>query len=163
MNWDETQTFEAFLADWDRSAQDRDFTLSNGESSRSAGERMRAFVAGLAGGPGPVAAVSHGGVTTDLLRTLLGDEALPPRVLAGGIPPCAVTTLDGLYVVAIASTRHLEYAHCPALEEGARPGPKRGRLLPGEVVPGYLPACPARRPGWLMPRVARTRVASRAW
>lgn len=106
-NWDGTQSFEAFLADWDRSAQDRDFTLGNGESSRSAGERMRAFVAGLSGGPGPVAAVSHGGVTTDLLRTLLGDEALPPRLLAEGIPPCAVTTLDGLHVVSMASTRHL--------------------------------------------------------
>ena len=107
-NWDGAQTFDAFVADWDRSARDRDFTPSNGESSRSAGERMRAFLAGLSGGPGPVAAVSHGGVTTDLLRTLLGDEALPPRLLAGGIPPCAVTTLDGLHVVAIASTRHLE-------------------------------------------------------
>jgi broad specificity phosphatase PhoE len=106
-NWDGTQTFEAFLADWDRSAQDRDFTLGNGESSRSAGERMRAFVADLSGGPGPVAAVSHGGVTTDLLRTLLGDEALPPHLLAEGIPPCAVTTLDGLQVVSMASTRHL--------------------------------------------------------
>ena len=107
LNWDGTQAFEAFVADWDRSAQDRDFTLSNGESSRSAGERMRAFVAGLSGRPGPVAAVSHGGVTTDLLRTLLGEEALPPRLLAKSLPPCAVTTLDDLHVVAIASTRHL--------------------------------------------------------
>jgi broad specificity phosphatase PhoE len=107
LNWDGTQTFEAFVADWDRSAQDRDFRLGNGESSRSAGERMRAVVAGLSGRPRPVAAVSHGGVTTDLLRTLLGDEALPPRLLAEGIPPCAVTTLDDLHVVAIASTRHL--------------------------------------------------------
>ena len=106
-NWDGTQPFESFVGDWDRSAQDRDFTRSNGESSRSAGDRMRAFVAGLAGRPGPVAAVSHGGVTTDLLRTLLGDEALPQRLLAEGIPPCAVTTLDDLQVVAIASTRHL--------------------------------------------------------
>ena len=106
-NWDGTQTFDSFVADWDRSTLDRDFTLSNGESSRSAGERMRAFVADLSGRPGAVAAVSHGGVTTDLLRTLLGDEALPPLLLAEGIQPCAVTTLDGLHVVAIASTRHL--------------------------------------------------------
>ena len=107
LNWDGTQTFDAFLADWDRSARDRDFTLSGGESSRSAGDRMREFVAGLCGRPGPVAAVSHGGVTADLLRTLLGDEALPPDLLAGGIPPCAVTTLDDLRVVAIASTGHV--------------------------------------------------------
>jgi len=110
-NWDGTQTFDSFVADWDRSARDRDYTPSNGESSRSAGDRMRAFVAGLSGKPGPVAAVSHGGVTTDLLRTLLGDEALPPHLLAEGIPPCAVTTLDRLHVVAIASTSHLGQAH----------------------------------------------------
>ena len=110
-NWDGTQTLDSFLADWDRSTQDRDFTLGNGESSRSAGEGMRAFLVGLSGRPGPVAAVSHGGVTTDLLRTLLGDEALPPRLVAEGIPPCAVTTLDDLRVIAIASTGHLGHAH----------------------------------------------------
>ena len=107
LNWDGAQTFDAFAANWDRSARDRDFTPGNGESSRSAGDRMRAFVTGLCGRSGPVAAVSHGGATTDLLRTLLGDEALPLGLLAGGIRPCAVTTLDDLRVVAIASTEHL--------------------------------------------------------
>jgi broad specificity phosphatase PhoE len=106
LNWDGTQTFNAFVADWDRSVRDRDFTLRNGESSRSAGDRMRAFLTGLCGRPGPVAAVSHGGVITDLLRTLLGDEALPPGLLARGIRPSAVTTFDDLHVVTIASTAH---------------------------------------------------------
>lgn len=106
LNWDGTQTFDAFLADWDRSTRDRDYVLGNGESSRSAGERMRAFVAGLSGGTGPVAVVSHGGATTDLLRTLAGDAALPPGLLSDGIPPCAITTLDDMRVVAIASTGH---------------------------------------------------------
>jgi broad specificity phosphatase PhoE len=68
---------------------------------------MLALLAGLSGGPGPVAAVTHGGVTTDLLRTLLGDEALPARLLADGLPPCAITTLHDLRVIAIASTAHL--------------------------------------------------------
>jgi broad specificity phosphatase PhoE len=107
LNWDGTQTFEAFAADWDRSTRDRDLTLRGGESSCSAGDRMRAFVTGLCAGPGPVAAVSHGGVTIDLLRTLLGDAALPAGLLTGGIPPCAVTTLDDLRVVEIASVRHI--------------------------------------------------------
>ena len=106
MNWDGTQTFDAFLADWDRSTQDRDLVPGDGESSRSAGERLRAFVAALSGGRGQVAAVSHGGVTTDLLRTLLGDDALPPHLIDQGIPPCAITTLDDLHVIAIASTGH---------------------------------------------------------
>jgi broad specificity phosphatase PhoE len=107
LNWDGTQTFDAFLADWDRSTRDRDYVLGNGESSRSAGERMRAFVTGLRGEPGPVAVVSHGGATIDLLRTLAGDAALPPGLLAEGVPSCAITTLDDLRVVAIASTGHL--------------------------------------------------------
>ncbi len=107
LNWDGTQTFDAFLADWDRSTRDRDYVLGNGESSRAAGERMLAFVAGLGGAPGPVAVVSHGGATTDLVRTLAGDVALPADLLANGIPAGAITTLDDLRVVSIASTGHL--------------------------------------------------------
>ena len=48
----------------------------------------------LPSGPGPVAAVTHGGVTSDLLRDLLGDSALPGHLLDAGIPPCAVTAID---------------------------------------------------------------------
>ena len=106
VNWDGTQAFDAFLADWDRCTRDRDLALGNGESSRSAAERLRAFLATLSGESGQVAAVSHGGVTTDLLRTLLGDDALPPHLIDQGIPPCAITTLDDLHVIAIASTEH---------------------------------------------------------
>ena len=107
LNWDGTQAFDAFLAEWDRSTEDRDLVLSNGESSRSAGERLRLFLAGLAGGSGPVAVVSHGGVTLDLLRNLLGDDELPARLMADGIPPGAITTLDDLHVTGIAATGHL--------------------------------------------------------
>ena len=107
LNWDGSQTLDAFVADWSRSTQDRDFVLGNGESSRSAGERMLAFVGDLTGRSGPVAVFTHGGVTTDLLRTLVGDDALPSGLLDEGIPACAITTLDDLDVVAIASTGHL--------------------------------------------------------
>ena len=110
LNWDGAQTFDAFLADWDRSAKDRDLVLGNvgnGESSRSAGERLRAFLAGLSGGGGQVAVVTHGGVTLDLLRTLLGDDGLPAGLLETGIPPCAITTLDDLHVLVMAATGHL--------------------------------------------------------
>jgi len=110
VNWQAGQPLGQFLADWDRSTRDRDLVLRNGESSRLAGERLRGFLAGLAGGPGPVAAVCHGGVTVDLLRTLAGDAALPPRLLQDGIPACAITTLDDFGVIAIASTGHLARA-----------------------------------------------------
>jgi broad specificity phosphatase PhoE len=106
LNWDGTQTFDAFLADWDRSTRDRDLVLGNGESSRSAGERLRVFLLGLTGASGPVALVSHGGVTTNLLRTLLGDDGFPSRLLAEGIPSCAVTMFNDLQVISIADTRH---------------------------------------------------------
>ena len=45
VNWDGSQSFDAFLADWDRSTKDRDLVPGNGESSRSAGERL--FDAGM--------------------------------------------------------------------------------------------------------------------
>jgi broad specificity phosphatase PhoE len=106
LNWDGSQAFGTFLAEWDRSTEDRDLVLSNGESSRSAGERLRLFLAGLAGG-GRVAVVSHGGVIVDLLRNLLGDGGLPARLMADGIPSCAITTLDDLHVTGIAATGHL--------------------------------------------------------
>ena len=51
--------------------------------------------------------VTHGGITIDLLRNLLYDDALPPQLLAAGIPPCAVTTINDRAVVMIASTAHL--------------------------------------------------------
>jgi broad specificity phosphatase PhoE len=71
--------------------------------ARQAGARLQAFLAGLSGLPGPVAAVTHGGVTAELLRNLLGDDALPSGVLAAGIPPCAITIVDDLNPVMIAS------------------------------------------------------------
>jgi len=70
--------------------RDPDWIPADGESSRQAGMRLVEFLSGLADTPGPVAAVTHGGVTVDLLRNLLGDDAVPAAVLAAGIPPCAV-------------------------------------------------------------------------
>jgi broad specificity phosphatase PhoE len=103
LNWDGRQPFDAFLDLWARTTDDRDLVPPGGESSRQAGARLMAFLADLPATPSPVAAVTHGGVTIDLLRTLLGDDALPPGLLSAGIPPCAITAVDGLNVVAIAS------------------------------------------------------------
>jgi len=81
--------------------------LGVGQSAQQAAARLQAFLAGLLRLPGPVAAVTHGRVTAELLRNLLGDDALPPGVLAAGIPPCAITTVDDLNPVMIASVSHL--------------------------------------------------------
>jgi broad specificity phosphatase PhoE len=102
LNWDGRQPYDAFLALWARTRADRDFAPAGEESSRQAGARLLGFLAGLPAAPGPVAAVTHGGVTIDLLANLLGDDALPPG-LATGVPPCAITALDDLNVVMIAS------------------------------------------------------------
>jgi broad specificity phosphatase PhoE len=107
LNWDGSQPYEVFLTLWARSASDRDWVPPGGGSSRQAGARLQAFLAGLPSAHGPVAVVTHGGITTELLRSLLDDDALPPQLLAAGIPPCAVTTIDTLTVDTIASTSHL--------------------------------------------------------
>jgi broad specificity phosphatase PhoE len=69
--------------------------------------RLQEFLAGLPAAPGPVAVVTHGGITVDLLRNLLDANAVPPHVLATGIPPCAVTAVEDSNVVMIASVSHL--------------------------------------------------------
>ncbi len=113
MNWDGTQPFTDFLADWAVCVRDRDFVPASGDSSRQAAERFRACLTDLAAAtPGPAAVCTHGGITADLLRTLLGDQALPATLIDEGIPPCAITVLSDLAVVEIASVRHLGHQVC---------------------------------------------------
>lgn len=107
LNWSGDIAFDAFLAVWARTAHDRDLVPEGGQSARQAGARLQAFLAGMQGLPGPVAAVTHGGVTIEFLRNLVGDDDLPPGLLEDGVPPCAVTAVDGLDVVMVASGEHL--------------------------------------------------------
>lgn len=107
LNWDGSIPLEAFLDLWARTSCDRDLVPPGGQSSRQAGARLQSFLDSMQDRPGPVAAITHGGVTIDLLRNLLGDDGLPADVLAEGIPPCAVTALQGREVIMIASQTHL--------------------------------------------------------
>ena len=107
MNWDGSVELAEFLADWAAAVADRDFVPACGDSSRAAAERLRGCLLDLAQEPGPLAVVTHGGVTVDLLRTLLGDDAVPAQLREQGVPGCAVTTLETLSVVGIASVSHL--------------------------------------------------------
>jgi broad specificity phosphatase PhoE len=107
LNWDGSVPLDAFLGVWARTARDRDWVPACGESSRQAGRRLAGFLAGLPAASGPVAVVTHGGITVDLLRNLLGDDAVPPQLLTAGVPPCAITTMDDLNVIMIASISHL--------------------------------------------------------
>jgi broad specificity phosphatase PhoE len=101
LNWS-AGSFADFAAEWSRSERNRDFVPAGGDSSRQAGERLRAFVIEQSGMPGPVAAVTHGGVTRDLLRTLLGDDDARVQQLGENVPACATTTLHDLEVRDIA-------------------------------------------------------------
>lgn len=107
MNWADDQPIEEFLADWAATVRDRDFVPRSGDSSRNAGARFLSCLTDLAAERGPVAVVTHGGVTVDLLRTLVGDDALPASLLHDGVPSCAITTLANERVISIASKEHL--------------------------------------------------------
>ena len=108
MNWDGRSPLSDFLTEWDRCTRERDFVPVDGDSSHQAAARLRQFLAERIGEPGPVAVVSHGGVTVDLLRSLLGDAGLPDQLIADGVPSCAITTFDAMFVVGIARTGHLD-------------------------------------------------------
>lgn len=118
MNWEghELDTLEDFLAEWRRATDDRDYVPVVGDSSRSAAARFRRFLDDVAiRHPGElVVAVSHGGVTIDCLRDLLGDHALEresPGLFQEGVLNGALTRLrrqsDGWEVLTIADTSHL--------------------------------------------------------
>jgi len=119
VNWDVGTPAHEFCAQWTCSTMDRDYVPASGESSRQAGDRLCDFLLWLPAAPAPVGVVTHGGVTVDVLRTLLPDALLPAALLEEGVPPCAVTTIDGLKVLAIADTRHLASRPRPARRHNA--------------------------------------------
>lgn len=125
MNWDGSEPIETFLDDWQRASADRDYTPRSGDSSRVAGARFVDAITDHATrhADQTFVVVAHGGVTTDALRTLIGDDALgatAPALIADGVPCCAFTTLDwdgvSWQVESIAVTDHLEdeIRHRPA-------------------------------------------------
>jgi broad specificity phosphatase PhoE len=80
MNWgdSEGQSFDEFIALWQRCDADRDFAPPNGLSSRQAGERMADFLrAAQQKFPHEeLAAVTHGGTLSDFLRNEFSHEEL---------------------------------------------------------------------------------------
>jgi broad specificity phosphatase PhoE len=105
MNWGdfEGQTFDDFVAEWDRCSRERDFQPSVGDSSIGAGRRIESFVSDChARSLGSVVAVTHGGVLADfLLNVFLLDELDRVRsefrahpYSSDVIPECSLTTVD---------------------------------------------------------------------
>lgn len=94
LNWNGPEAFEVFHTEWARTVEDRGYVPAlPGDSSLAAAERLRELIIEVGREDAPAAIVTHGGVTVDLLRTLLGDAAVDPRLLREGVPSCAVTTL----------------------------------------------------------------------
>lgn len=120
MSWDAAGglSFEEFLAEWRRATQDRTHQPVVGDSSTAAAARFLEAVGGISAGVtdgSTVVVVSHGGVTVDALRDLMGDEALAaarPDLIGDGVPCGAVTRLQVdacIRVVGLPSTEHLDH------------------------------------------------------
>lgn len=118
MNWTTAiwPRMEDFIEDWDRASVDRHYQPKGGESSAAAAARMLAFLDEVrqSGSKGRFVAVSHGGVTVDLLRTLMGDTEVAsrhPDLVREGPPPAGITTLETVgqnwRVTAIGDLHHL--------------------------------------------------------
>lgn len=110
MNWDGRVPFAVFAAEWTRTVEDRTYAPATGDSSHAAAQRLHSLVSDAVSADEPAAIVTHGGVTVDLLRTLLGDDAINPELLTNGVPSCAITTLNGTTVTSVASDEHLRNA-----------------------------------------------------
>jgi broad specificity phosphatase PhoE len=99
MNWSgAAEPLEEFVREWTLASTDRAYMPSSGDSSEAAAARFLAAIDDLAAVDGATAVVvTHGGVTTDALRTVLGDDELlaqAPGIIDIGIPHCAITTLS---------------------------------------------------------------------
>ncbi len=77
-NWGDecpAQTAQQFLEDWRRSTVEREWSPASGDSSLDAGTRFVNALDDLArSGAERIVVVSHGGVTIDGLRNLVGDH-----------------------------------------------------------------------------------------
>jgi broad specificity phosphatase PhoE len=82
-----------FLQTWARTTRDRDHVPPGGDSSRVAADRLRSAVVDHAAASAFTVVATHGGVTADLLRSLLGDAAVDPRHVSDGMPNGHLTTL----------------------------------------------------------------------
>jgi broad specificity phosphatase PhoE len=102
VNWEGNEALDEFLERWQRTSGDRSWVPPGEDSSRAAAARFLAAledIVGATSGPGVAVIVAHGGVTTDVLRDLLGDTELvrrAPGIIEEGVPGGAITTIERL-------------------------------------------------------------------
>lgn len=120
-NWGDLpgQSFEAFVAMWERCTQDRDYSPPVGDSARKAGERLSSCLSELSERypADHLIVVTHGGLITDFLVNVFCVEELylkHPHFIAEQshlIAECSITEIrckGGIFEwVSFADTRHL--------------------------------------------------------
>ncbi|MDQ0722440.1 broad specificity phosphatase PhoE [Paenibacillus sp. W4I10] len=122
-NWGDCpdQSFEEFIAMWDRCTSDPDYIPPVGDSAKQAGERLASLLTELANDEPEnrnIIVITHGGLITDFLVQTFTERELndwhPDFVAMQNqlIPECSITTLihdQGKYTIkAFASTAHLD-------------------------------------------------------
>lgn len=122
VNWgdDPHQTFENFLAMWERASSERNWVPPVGDSSRAAGERLHTLITSYIDPVDHVILVTHGGIITDFLRNIFDEQILNAKFHGfnktkdENILECSITTIDynpqdSIYeLIELASTKHLQ-------------------------------------------------------
>lgn len=106
LEWENDESFDEFIAEWNKTDIDRSYLPNKGMSSRANGERMRQILDELSNKhkEGNILIVTHGGTIGDLLRNLFTEEAIDHKLepISGAkyidILECAITTIrkDGV-------------------------------------------------------------------
>ncbi|MET1171630.1 histidine phosphatase family protein [Paenibacillus amylolyticus] len=122
-NWGDCpdQSFEEFIAMWDRCTSEPDYIPPVGDSAKQAGERLASLLTELANEEpenSNIIVVAHGGLITDFLVQTFTERELNVwhsdfiAMQNQLIPECSITTLihdQGNYTIkAFASTVHLD-------------------------------------------------------
>ncbi|MCD8484751.1 histidine phosphatase family protein [Candidatus Woesebacteria bacterium] len=102
VNWgdDPEQSFEDFLAMWEKASLERDWTPPVGDSSRNAGKRIQQVIETHDGTQEHIALITHGGVITDFVLNVFDsktlDEALPDfsKTKDSNVFECSLTIIE---------------------------------------------------------------------
>lgn len=119
-DWQPQHPVEQFVSWWQKASRQRDYQPPVGDSSIKAGQRIEHLLRELSqtGKVQQAVAVSHGGVITDFLRNVVGDEYLLTRFFPDqkalyltSIPECSITevelTADGWQVHQLFRATHV--------------------------------------------------------
>ena len=102
VNWgdDPEQSFEDFLAMWEKASLERDWTPPVGDSSRNAGKRIQQVIETYNGSQKHIALITHGGVITDFVLNVFDnktlDEAFPDfsKTKDNNVFECSLTIVE---------------------------------------------------------------------